>query len=153
MNTDVETSSGDLARIAVDAYLFGFPIVLMDVTRRITTNVPAGLRPGFGPMNLFTHMEAFPPGDFKEVVRPNFDTLYSILWFDLRDEPIVITVPDTAGRYYMLPFMDMWSDVFALVGRRTTGTGAGQYALVGPAGRARCRRGWSGSTRRHRSVG
>ncbi len=137
MTTAPETGSGQLVRIAEDAYLFGFPIVLMEVTRQITTNVPAGLKPGFGPMNLFTHMQAFPPGDFKEVVRPNFDTLYSILWFDLSDEPIVISVPDTAGRYYMLPFMDMWTDVFALVGRRTTGTAAGQYALVGP--------GWSGT--------
>lgn len=137
MTSKLDTSPEDLARIAEDAYLFGFPIVLMEVTRRITTNVPAGIKPGFGPMNLFTHMEAFPPGDFKEVVRPNFDTLYSILWFDLRDEPIVISVPDTAGRHYMLPFMDMWTDVFALIGRRTTGTGAGDYALVGP--------GWSGT--------
>ena len=137
MTTEFETASEELARIAQDAYLFGFPIVLMDTTRRVTTSVPAGLRPGFGPMNLFTHMQAFPPGDFKEVVRPNFDTLYSILWFDLRDEPMVVSVPDTAGRYYMLPFMDMWSDVFALVGRRTTGTAAGHYALVGP--------GWSGT--------
>ncbi len=137
MTTELDTSPEELARIAQDAYLFGFPIVLMEVTRQITTNVPVGVRPGFGPMNLFTHMEAFPPGDFKEVVRPNFDTLYSILWFDLRDEPVVISVPDTAGRYYMLPFMDMWTDVFALVGRRTTGTAAGHYALVGP--------GWSGT--------
>ena len=137
MTAELGTSSEELARIAEDAYLFGFPIVLMDVTRRVTTNVPAGRRPGFGPMNLFTHMRAFPPGDFKEVVRPNFDTLYSILWFDLRDEPIVISVPDTAGRYYMLPFMDMWTDVFALVGRRTTGTAAGHYALVAP--------GWPGT--------
>jgi hypothetical protein len=137
MTTELDTSPEVLARIAEDAYLFGFPIVLMDVTKRITTNVPAGLKPGFGPMNLFTHMQAFPPGDFKEVVRPNFDTLYSILWFDLSNEPIVISVPDTAGRYYMLPFMDMWTDVFALIGRRTTGTAAGHYALVGP--------GWSGT--------
>jgi hypothetical protein len=104
----------------------------MEVTRRITANVPAGIRPGFGPTNYFTHMRAFPPGDFKEVVRPNFDTLYSIVWFDLRDEPLVISVPDTAGRYYMLPFLDMWTDVFAVVGSRTTGTGAGHFALVGP---------------------
>lgn len=137
MSHQSDASAEELTRIAADAYLFGFPIVLMEVTRQITTNVPAGRRPGFGPMNLFTHMQAFPPGDFKEVVRPNFDTLYSTLWFDLRDEPIVISVPDTAGRYYMLPFMDMWSDVFALVGRRTTGTAAGNYALVGP--------GWSGT--------
>lgn len=133
-----EAFAGDEAvRIAEEAYLFGFPIVLMETTRRITINVPAGQRPGFGPMNRFTHMRAFPPGDFKEVIRPNFDTLYSILWFDLTDEPLVVSVPDTAGRYYMLPFLDMWTDVFALVGRRTTGTGPGHYALVGP--------GWTGT--------
>ena len=123
-------------RIAEDAYLFGFPLVLMETTRRIISNVPAGRKPGFGPMNWFTHMRAFPPGDFKGVVRPNFDTLYSNLLFDLRDEPIVVSVPDTAGRYYMLPFLDMWTDVFAVVGRRTTGTGAGHFAIAGP--------GWSG---------
>ena len=130
MTTELDTSPEELARIAEDAYLFGFPIVLMEVTRRLTTNVPAGIKPGFGPMNLFTHMVAFPPGDFKEVVRPNFDTLYSILWFDLSEEPIVVSVPDTAGRYYMLPFMDMWTDVFALVGRRTTTNGPADYSAV-----------------------
>jgi hypothetical protein len=104
------------ARIAEEAYLFSFPIVLMETTRRLTTNVPAGVRPGYGPMNWFTHMRAFPPGDFREVVRPNYDTLYSMLWYDLRDGPLVVSVPDTRGRYYMLPFLDMWTDVFALVG-------------------------------------
>lgn len=123
--------------IAEEAYLFGVPIVLMEITRRLATNVPLGVRPGFGPMNWFTHMRAFPPGDFKEVVRPNFDTLYTILWYDVRDEPLVVSVPDTVGRYYMLPFLDMWSDVFAVVGSRATGTAAGHYALVAP--------GWDGA--------
>lgn len=127
----------DLESIAEEAYLYLFPLVLMDVTRRISVNAPAGSRPGFGPMNAFTHMRAFPPGDFKEVIRPNFDTLYSILWFDLRSGPVVVSAPDTAGRYYMLPMLDMWTDVFAVVGSRTTGTRVGHYALVGP--------GWTGS--------
>ena len=119
--TQVDNAAGDdRVRIAEDAYLFGFPPVLMETTRRIISNVPAGRQPGFGPMNWFTHMRAFPPSDFKGVVRPNFDTLYSTLLFDLRDEPIVVSVPDTAGRYYMLPFLDMWTDVFAVIGRRTT---------------------------------
>lgn len=129
--------SQDLEAIAAEAYLYLFPLVLMDVTRRITANVPTGVRPGMGPMNRFTHLRAFPPGDFREVVRPNFDTLYSVLWFDLRDEPVIVTTPDTGGRYYMLPMMDMWTDVFAVVGSRTTGTGEGDYALVPP--------GWDGS--------
>ncbi len=128
--------SDDFSRIAEEAYLYLFPLVLMDVTRRVATNVPAGARPGFGPMNQFTHWRAFPPGDFKEVVRPNFDTLYSTLMFDLRNEPVVVSAPDTAGRYYMLPMLDMWTDVFAVVGSRTTGTHEGHYAIAGP--------GWDG---------
>ncbi len=129
-------STADLSRIAEEAYIYLFPLVLMDITRKVSTNVPAGARPGFGPMNSFSHFEAFLPGDFKEVVRPNYDTLYSFLWFDLRDEPVIVSAPDTGGRYYMLPMLDMWTDVFALVGSRTTGTGAGHYALVAP--------GWGG---------
>jgi hypothetical protein len=105
--TQADNAAGDdRVRIAEDAYLFGFPLVLMETTRRIISNVPAGQKPGFGPMNWFTHRRAFPPGDYKGVVRPNFDTLYSSLLFDLRDEPIVVSVPDTAGRYYMLPILE-----------------------------------------------
>jgi hypothetical protein len=106
-----EREASVLRRIAEEAYLYLFPLVLMDVTRRVVESFPARVRPGFGPMNLFTHMREFPSGDFKEVVRPNFDTLYSTLWFDLRSEPVVVSVPDTAGRCYMLPMLDMWTDV------------------------------------------
>jgi hypothetical protein len=133
---DRKHSAFDLSAIAEEVYLYLFPLVLMDVTRRVSCNLPAGARPGFGPMNQFSHMRAFPPGDFKEVVRPNFDTLYSIAWLDLRSEPAIVSVPDTGGRYYMLPMLDMWTDVFNVVGSRTTGTGEGHYAITGP--------GWDG---------
>jgi len=131
-----ERDASVVGRIAEEAYLYLFPLVLMDVTRRVTNSLPTGAKPGFGPMNLFSHMRAFPPGDFREVIRPNFDTLYSMLWFDLRSEPVVVSAPDTEGRYYMLPMLDMWTDVFAVVGSRTTGSGQGDYAIVGP--------GWEG---------
>ncbi len=83
-------------QIAEEAYLFLYPLVLMDVTWRVGTNVPLGVKPGLGPSNVFSHMPAFPPGDFKEVVRPNFDTLYSIVFLDLTEEPMVVSAPDTA---------------------------------------------------------
>ena len=70
-------------------------------------------------------------------MRYNFDTLYSPVWLDLAPEPIILSVPDTAGRYYLLPMLDMWTDVFSVVGSRTTGTKAGDFALVAP--------GWSGA--------
>ncbi|MET4226310.1 DUF1254 domain-containing protein [Oerskovia enterophila] len=124
--------SNDLRTLSHEAYLYLYPLVTMDLTRRQGTNVEAGVRPGFGPPNSFHHLRAFPPADFRAVVRPNFDTLYANLWLDLTDGPVLLHVPDTDDRYYMLPLLDMWTDVFATIGKRTTGTGAGDYLVVGP---------------------
>ena len=99
----------------------------MDVTRKQLTNVEPGKEFGKGPMNMFVNVPEYPPADFKGVVRPNFDTLYSIAWLDLTKEPVVVSVPDTGGRYYLLPMLDMWTDVFASPGWRTTGTQAGDF--------------------------
>jgi hypothetical protein len=87
-------------------------------------------------MNMFVNVREYPPANLKVVVRVNFDTLYSLAWLDLTKEPLVISAPDTHGRYYLLPMLDMWTDVFASPGWRTTGTQAGNF-LVTPAG-------WSG---------
>lgn len=123
-------SQQDANDIAVEAYIYFYPIISMDVTRRLFTNIPPGVKDGFGPMNLFTHLRKFPEADFRDVVRPNFDTLYSIAWLDLTKEPVIVSVPDTDGRYYLLPMLDMWTDVFAVPGKRTSGTGAVDYAVV-----------------------
>ncbi len=119
-------------RIALQAYLYTYPMVLMDVTRKQMTNTEAGKISSRGPMMQFTHMRAFPPGDFKEVVRPNFDTLYSLAWVDVSKEPVILTVPEIKDRFYLLPTLDMWTDVFSVVGTYATGIKAGEYAYCLP---------------------
>lgn len=119
--------------LARDAYLYAYPIVSMDYTMRQVTNVPNDKTVNMrAPLNQFAHARAYPNADEKDVVRFNFDTLYSFAWLDLRKEPIILSVPDMAGRYYLLPMLDMWTDVFSVVGTRTTGSKAGTYAIVAP---------------------
>src|SRR5271168_1564371 len=91
--------------IAVDAYLYFYPLLTMDITRKQSTNIEPGKEFGKGPMNMFVNIPEYPPANFKGVVRSNFDTLYSIAWLDLSNEPVVVSVPDTNGRYYLLPML------------------------------------------------
>jgi len=123
--------------IGVQAYLYFYPLVSMDITRRVAINVESGTMPGMGPANMFNSFAAFPTAEFKTVVRPNFDTLYSSAFLDMTKEPMIVSAPDTGGRYYLLPMLDMWTDVFASPGWRTTGTQAGNFLITPP--------GWSGS--------
>jgi hypothetical protein len=123
--------------IAVDAYLYFYPLVTMDVTRKQSTNIEPGKEFGKGPMNMFTNVPEYPPGNLKLVVRINFDTLYSIAWLDMTKEPMVVAAPNTNGRFYLLPMLDMWTDVFASPGWRTTGTEAGNFLVTPP--------GWNGT--------
>jgi hypothetical protein len=121
--------------IGVDAYLYLYSLVTMDITRKQFTNIESGKELGKGPMNTFSSVPEYPPANFKSVVRPNFDTLYSLGWLDLTKEPVIVSIPDTGGRYYLLPMLDMWTDVFASPGWRTTGTEAGNFIVVPPGWR------------------
>ena len=121
--------------VGVQAYLYFYSIITMDVTRKQLTNVEPGKGSIGGPMNMFNNIPTFPTADMRVVVRPNFDTLYSSAWLDLTKEPMVVSVPDTGGRYYLIPMLDMWTDVFASPGWRTTGTQAGNFIVVPPGWR------------------
>jgi hypothetical protein len=127
-----QPSHVEAATVAVEAYVYLYPLVIMETTCRQMTNVPAGVLPGAGPPNEFHHLRAFPDAEFRSVVRPNFVTLYSSAFLDLTAGAQVVSAPDTAGRYYLLPMIDMWTDVFAVPGKRTTGTGEAHFAVVPP---------------------
>jgi hypothetical protein len=128
-------SEQDAHAIGVDAYLYLYPLVTMDLTRKQSTNIEPGKEFSKGPMNTFANIPEYPPANLKLVVRLNFDTLYSVAWLDLTKEPMIVSVPDTGGRYYLLPMLDMWTDVFASPGSRTTGTQAGNFLVVPPGWR------------------
>src|SRR5262249_53068443 len=117
--------------IGVQAYVYLYPLVTMDITRRQLTNV-ARAEGISAPPNALANIPEFPSATMRAVVRPNFDTLYSSGWLDLTKEPVIVSAPDTGGRYYLLPMLDMWTDVFASPGWRTTGTQAHSWAVVPP---------------------
>ncbi len=124
-------SPQEAQQIAYDATVYGFPLVVMDLTRQVFTAVPAPNANG-APVNQFGNKKTFPDATFTNVVNPNADTLYSSAWIDTATEPIILSVPDTQGRYYLMPMLNYWTDVFASPGSRTTGTGAGNFAITGP---------------------
>jgi hypothetical protein len=121
---------------AKDAYIYAYPLMTMEMTRRVSTNVvaPAGT---FAPMGQFAKLREYPNASFNAVTAPNADTLYTIVWLDVSKEPWVISLPDLKGRYALFPMLNGWTDVFQVPGKRTTGTGAQKYAITGP--------GWSGT--------
>ncbi|MCU1715684.1 DUF1254 domain-containing protein [Pseudomonas sp. 5P_3.1_Bac2] len=123
--------------LARDAYLYAYPLVTMDLTMRQATNTAdASSQARRAPLNQFAHYRQYPDANAKDVVRFNFDTLYSLAWVDSKKEPVILTIPDSHGRYYLAPMLDMWTDVFAVPGTRTTANKPGNYAITSP--------GWQG---------
>ena len=120
----------------VDAYIYGYPLVTMEMTRRVMTNVrePEATR---APMGQFLRARHYPNAAYRDVTAPNADTLYTTAWIDVGKEPWVLSLPDAHDRYYLFPMLDGWTDVFQVPGKRTTGTGPQTYAITGP--------GWKGT--------
>jgi len=121
----------EAADIAIDAYIYGYPLVTMDMTRRVMTNVrePEGMH---APLGQFARVRSYPPAWSHDVTAPNADTLYTVVWLDVSKEPWVLSLPEAQGRYYLFPMLDGWTTVFEAPGKRTTGTGPQTYAISGP---------------------
>lgn len=116
---------------ATQAYIYGFPMMMMDLTRESATATSTAGQ-FVAPVNQFAVMTEYPDASFRAVVRTGLDTLFAVAWADLDKEPLVLSVPDTGGRYYVIALFDMWTNIFASIGSRTTGTEAGHYLIVGP---------------------
>lgn len=130
-----EKPSPEEARdIATQAYIYGYPLITMDTTRRVMTNTPKP-EAMHAPMGQFVSLREYPKASFKDVTAPNADTLYSAAWLDLSKEPYVLHIPDMGDRYYLMPMLDGWTNVFASPGKRT-GVKQGDFAITGP--------GWTG---------
>ena len=121
----------EAARIGKEAYVFGYPLVTMEMTRRVMTNT-ATPKDHHAPMGQFYHARTFPNASFRDVIAPNADTLFSTAWLDVSKEPYVLSLPDEHGRYYLMPLLDAWTTVFQVPGQRTTGTRAQTYVITGP---------------------
>src|SRR5271167_3187862 len=118
-----------------EAYIYGFPMIMMDLTKDAgtATSTPGEIT---APVNQFSVMTHYPDASFRAVARTGLDTLFAVSWADLDEEPLILSVPDTNGRYYVIALFDMWSNVFASIGKRTTGTSAANFLIAGP--------GWQG---------
>jgi len=122
--------------LASDAYIYGYPLVTMEMTRRVIANVakPEG---SHAPMGQLIRLREYPNASYRDVTAPNADTLYTTTFFEVDKEPWVLSIPDMRGRYYLFPMLDGWTNVFQVPGKRTTGTDAQTYAITGP--------GWTGT--------
>lgn len=125
------TSAAEASRLAADAYVFGYPLVLMDVTRHVATST---MQPALGraPTNCFAHMRSLPDASYTDIVSPNADMLYSVAWLDLCDQPMVLALPEMGARYYLMQLLDAWTNVFADPGTRTNAGEPREFAIVGP---------------------
>jgi hypothetical protein len=124
-------SPSEAEAIGIEAYIYGYPLVTMDITRQVMTNAvkPENEK---APMGQFYNSDRYPNASFRDVTAPNADTLYSFAWIDLSKEPYLLHLPNENGRYYLMPMLSGWTDVFADPGTRTTGTEEQIYAITGP---------------------
>ena len=126
------TTSNKSEDIATLAYIWGFPLVTMERQFNFVTNpnVPPG--PGRGPANTISCARELANASFTDIVSPNADTLFCYTQFDLKNEPVVLVVPPIADRYYTFQFLDAYTNDYAYVGTRETGSTGGTYLLAGP---------------------
>ena len=126
----------EATELGTEAYIYGYPLITMEYTRRVITNVEK-VEGSHAPMGQLIRLREYPDASYRDVTAPNADTLYTTCFIDVGKEPYVLSLPDAHDRYYLFPMLDGWTEVFQVPGKRTTGTGPQTYAITGP--------GWKGN--------
>src|SRR5215210_3077418 len=111
-------------------YQYGLPLLEFLRVRREQTSVRCPDGVGNSPINQFSNVRGFARPQDRTVVAPNVDTLYSIAHLDLGRGPIVLSHPDMGDRYFVFQLLDPYTNVIGYVGTRTTGSGAGRFAIT-----------------------
>ena len=125
-----------IAKCGREAYRYGYPLVTLDMTRKQQTNVRVPDE-AHAPVGQLIKQRSYPAVDNRGAAAPNADTLYTMLWLDVSAEPWVFSIPDMGHRYYIMPMLSGFNEVFFVAGPRTTGGKPQKYVITGP--------GWSGS--------
>ena len=130
-------------KIAAEAYIYGFPVVDSCKTT-YAQSIDVGGSDFKAPFNqIGSSANVFTPAD-KAIITPNSDTPYSFVWMDLRAEPLVLTLPKVdPKRYYSVQLIDLFTQNFAYLGRRTTGSDGGHYLIAGPSWKGKVPKGIS----------
>ncbi len=131
-SSNTDAPNVELVKLATQAYIYAYPMMTMHFTHKISANVEQDNGVGKAPINQWGNMRAFPKAGFTDVVRPNLDTYYSVIYADLADGPLYLYIPPTE-RYYLMPILNAHGDVIHSVGTRTTGQAGLHIALVGPS--------------------
>jgi hypothetical protein len=126
----------EATELGTEAYIYGYPLITMEYTRRVITNVEK-VEGSHAPMGQLIRLREYPDASYRDVTAPNADTLYTTCFIDVGKEPYVLSLPDAHDRYYLFPMLDGWTEVFQVPGKRTTGTDPQTYAITGP--------GWKGN--------
>ena len=126
-------------KIAVDAYIYGYPLVTFDMVRQQQTNV-AMADPEHAPMGQMIKMRSYPAVENHCCAAPNADTLYTMVWLDVSREPWVLSIPDMGNRYYIVPIVDGYSEVFKVASPPTAEARRRPTSSLGRGGRARCQK-------------
>ncbi|MGG0240401.1 DUF1254 domain-containing protein [Bacillus rhizoplanae] len=112
--------------LVIQAYIYGYPLLVINRTKELTA-ISANSLENRLVLNQFIYKEELANPTDQFIVSPNVDILYMYAWLDVSEQPVMLHVPNTQDRYYTVQLLDAWTNTFANIGRRKTGTEKGYF--------------------------